>query len=137
MSIIDVIKYYLSEVHDWIVRKPRPVESVVSRYIQGYRHWTSIMSESSYDRAFCDFIQHWQIAVKNAKWHSKRVTEDFILRHFFEVEERPMRLELYVSCARYCLTERMEGMSKYIVRGLERIYEARRTEKIRRNCGME
>lgn len=138
MFIVDNrIKYYFSELHDCIVRKPRSVEDVVYRYIYGVRHWNSIYSDNAYDTVFPDFIRNWQIAVGRAKGHTGQYKEYLILVHFLEVERRATRLDMYISCAKYCLTERMEGMSKNIVRGLEKIYNVRRREKIWRECGLE
>ena len=144
MFIIDDLKYYFSELHDWIVRKPRPVEWVVARYCRGVRHWNSIYEDTDkYDYVFSKFILNWNIAVRKAKGHTRNVMEDIILAHFFEESTRcavgdKVRLSReFVTCARYCLTERMVGMSKHIVRGLERIYEATRTEKIMKDCGEE
>lgn len=136
MLIIDYIKYFLSEIHDWIIQKPRPVEAVVVRYTQGVRHLTSIYDDDVYDDDFCSFIWNWQVAVKKAKGHTKRVTEDLILAHFCDIK-RVRQIERYITCAKYCLTERMEGMSRYIVRGLERIHDAKRAQEIMRECGLE
>ena len=136
MLIIDYIKYCISEIHNWIIKKPRSVEEVVTRYAEGVRHLTSIYDDDVYDDDFCSFIWNWQVAVNKAKGRMGRAWEEEVLSHFCNIR-KSYQVERYITCAKYCLTERMEGMSRYIVRGLERIHDAKRAQEIMRDCGLE